>query len=129
MATKRCNKKYFIAGGRVERTCGESAEFVCAECGKARCEQHGDESFEEVDGRLYREDCVPDNNDNRMPYSILRDDRGVTLICACGHVEPVADGDKSVGSARTAAAGRMMVHIRESHGQLPRAGRPAAAQF
>ena len=33
--------------------------YVCAECGKARCAEHGDESFEEVDGRLLCEDCAP----------------------------------------------------------------------
>ena len=59
MATHvKCNKTCFVAGGRVERTCGEVAEFVCAECDKARCSEHGDdESFEEVDGRLLCEDC------------------------------------------------------------------------
>lgn len=57
MAEVKCNRTYFVAGGRAERECGEVAEFVCAECGKARCEEHGDESFEEVDGRLLCEDC------------------------------------------------------------------------
>lgn len=55
----RCTKTYFVAGGRVERECGELAEFFCAECGKARCEEHGDETFEEVNGRVLCEDCVP----------------------------------------------------------------------
>ena len=44
-------------GNMAEVKCNRT--YVCAECGKARCAEHGDESFEEVDGRLLCEDCAP----------------------------------------------------------------------
>jgi hypothetical protein len=58
-AMPTCNKTWFVAGGRDERTCGEVAEpdQVCAECGKARCAEHTDVSFEMVEGRVLCEDC------------------------------------------------------------------------
>jgi hypothetical protein len=58
-ATPTCNKTWFVAGGRYERTCGEIAEpdAICSECGTARCEEHTDFSFEEVEGRVLCEDC------------------------------------------------------------------------
>lgn len=58
-ATPTCNKTWFVAGGRDERTCGEFAEpdQVCAECGAARCGEHNDISFEEIEGRILCEDC------------------------------------------------------------------------
>jgi hypothetical protein len=54
-----CNKTWYLAGGRVERTCGEIVEpdAVCAECGAARCAEHDDLGFEEIDGRILCEDC------------------------------------------------------------------------
>ena len=57
-----CNKTYFVAGGRVERTCGEPAdpESTCAECGKARCQEHAsEEGFDDSTGRVLCEDCQP----------------------------------------------------------------------
>jgi len=54
---RQCSKLWFVAGGRVERSCGENAEFVCAECGEARCTDHNDLSFVEVDGRVLCEEC------------------------------------------------------------------------
>ena len=61
-ATPTCNKTWFVAGGRDERTCGEFAEpdQVCAECGAARCAEHNDISFEEVEGRILCEGCEAD---------------------------------------------------------------------
>jgi len=58
-ATPTCNKTWFVAGGRDERTCGELAEpdQVCAECDAARCAEHDDISFEEIEGRILCEDC------------------------------------------------------------------------
>lgn len=52
-----CTKTWFVAGGRVERTCGEPAESACAECGEARCGEHEPLSFVEVDGRVLCDDC------------------------------------------------------------------------
>jgi hypothetical protein len=57
----RCGTKWFVAGGRVERQCRENAEpdQVCTECGAARCDEHSDLGFEEVEGgRILCEDCV-----------------------------------------------------------------------
>ncbi|MGA9471739.1 MAG: hypothetical protein WBV36_04705 [Terriglobales bacterium] len=58
--TVRCSKTWFVAGGRDSRQCRENAEpdAICAECGAARCEEHTDISFEEVEGRVLCEDCV-----------------------------------------------------------------------
>jgi len=60
-ATPTCNKTWFVAGGRDERTCGEPAEedSICAECGAARCPEHNDISFDERDGRVLCEKCLP----------------------------------------------------------------------
>jgi len=55
----RCGAKWFTAGGRIERQCRETAVDVCAECGNARCDEHGDLGFEEADGRLLCEECLP----------------------------------------------------------------------
>jgi hypothetical protein len=64
----RCTATWFIAGGRMERQCRETAVNVCAECGQGRCEEHDDLGFEEQDGRLLCQECVPngkaDANDN-----------------------------------------------------------------
>ena len=59
-AMPTCTKSWFVAGGRVERTCGEIAEpdQVCAECGAARCPEHNDIGFEERDGRVLCEECL-----------------------------------------------------------------------
>lgn len=59
-ATPTCAKTWFVAGGRDERTCGEFAEpdQVCAECGAARCAEHSDISFEEIESRILCEDCA-----------------------------------------------------------------------
>ena len=57
----RCRARWFVAGGRVERRCRENAEpdQVRAECGAARCNEHSDLGFEEVEGgRILCEDCV-----------------------------------------------------------------------
>lgn len=58
--TVRCGATWFVAGGRDSRQCRENAEpdAICAECGAARCEEHTDISFEEVEGRVLCEDCV-----------------------------------------------------------------------
>ena len=56
-AMPTCNKTWFVAGGRDERTCREFAEQVCTECGAARCDEHTDISFEEVEGHVLCEDC------------------------------------------------------------------------
>lgn len=58
-ATPSCNKTWFLAGGGDERACGELAESdqVCAECGAARCADHNDLSFEEVEGRIHCAEC------------------------------------------------------------------------
>jgi len=62
-AMPTCTKTWFVAGGRDERTCGEIVEpdQVCAECGNSRCEEHTDISFEEVEGRVLCEECLPDS--------------------------------------------------------------------
>ncbi len=59
-ATPTCNKTWFVAGGRDERTCGELAEpgQVCAECGVARCAEHNESGFVEIEGRILCEDCA-----------------------------------------------------------------------
>jgi hypothetical protein len=57
----RCEATWFVSGGREERQCRETAVNVCAECGNARCDEHDDLGFEEVDGRLLCEECLPDN--------------------------------------------------------------------
>ncbi len=57
----RCGARWSVAGGRVERRCRENAEpdQVCAECGAARCDEHSDLGFEEVEGgRILCEGCV-----------------------------------------------------------------------
>ena len=57
----RCGARWFVAGGRVERRCRENAEpdHICADCGAARCDEHSDLGFEEVEGgRILCEDCV-----------------------------------------------------------------------
>lgn len=61
-AVPTCTKTWFVAGGRDERTCGEIAEpdAICAECGAARCAEHTDISFEEIEGRVLCEDCEAD---------------------------------------------------------------------
>ena len=58
-ATPTCAKTWFVAGGRDERTCGEFAapDQDCAECGTARCAEHSDISYEEIEGRILCEDC------------------------------------------------------------------------
>jgi hypothetical protein len=55
--TVRCGATWFVAGGRMERQCRENAVNVCALCGTARCDEHDDLGFEEVDGRILCEDC------------------------------------------------------------------------
>lgn len=64
--TVRCGRQWFVAGGRMERQCRENAEQVCAECGNARCDEHDDLYFEERDGKILCEECVPkeEGNDN-----------------------------------------------------------------
>ena len=58
-ALPTCNKTWFVSGGRDERTCDEFAEpdQVCAGCGVARCAEHSDISFDEIEGRILCEDC------------------------------------------------------------------------
>ena len=53
----RCGATWFVAGGRMERQCRENAVNVCALCGNARCDEHDDLGFEEVEGRTLCEDC------------------------------------------------------------------------
>jgi len=55
--TVRCGAPWFVAGGRMERQCRENAVHVCALCGNARCDEHGDLGFEEKDGRMVCEEC------------------------------------------------------------------------
>jgi hypothetical protein len=59
----RCEATWFVAGGRVERQCRETAERVCAECGNARCDEHDDLGFEEHEGRVLCEECAPKDKD------------------------------------------------------------------
>ena len=56
--TVRCDARWFVAGGRVERQCRENAAQVCALCGNARCDEHDDLGFEERDGQVICEECV-----------------------------------------------------------------------
>ncbi|MGA8837529.1 MAG: hypothetical protein WB538_18000 [Candidatus Sulfotelmatobacter sp.] len=58
--TVRCGAKWFVAGGRVERQCRENAGQVCAICGNARCDEHDDLGFEEHDGHVMCEECLPE---------------------------------------------------------------------
>jgi hypothetical protein len=53
----RCEAKWFVAGGRLERQCRENATSVCALCGNARCDEHDDLGFEERDARIICEEC------------------------------------------------------------------------
>ena len=60
----RCGAEWFVAGGRESRQCKETAVNVCAECGNARCDEHDDDlGFEEHEGRLLCEECVPKGKD------------------------------------------------------------------
>ena len=54
----RCEATWFVDGGRTERQCRENAEYVCAECGNARCDEHDDLGFEEHDGHVVCEECL-----------------------------------------------------------------------
>jgi hypothetical protein len=58
--TVRCGAKWFVAAGRVERQCRENADHVCAICSNARCEEHDDLGFEEHDGQVICEECLPE---------------------------------------------------------------------
>ena len=60
--TVRCGATWFVAGGRVERQCRENAVDVCAECGNTRCDEHNDLCFEERDGKVLCEECLPKAN-------------------------------------------------------------------
>lgn len=62
--TVRCGATCFVAGGRVERQCRENAVDVCAECGNARCDEHDDLYFEEHDGKVLCEECLPEAKGN-----------------------------------------------------------------
>jgi len=53
----RCGATWFVAGGRIERRCRENAVNICAVCGNARCDEHDDLGFEEVEGRILCEEC------------------------------------------------------------------------
>lgn len=61
--TVRCGATWFVAGGRVEQRCRENAVNICAECGKARCDEHEDLGFDEDEGRLLCEECAPKGKD------------------------------------------------------------------
>lgn len=62
--TVRCGATWFVVGGRVERQCRENAADVCAECGNARCDEHDDLYFEEHDGKVLCEECLPKGASN-----------------------------------------------------------------
>src|SRR3954462_14945198 len=57
----RCEATWFASGGREERRCRETAVTVCVGCGNARCDEHDDMYFEERDGKMLCEECLPDN--------------------------------------------------------------------
>ena len=65
MAEVKCNKTYFIAGGRVERECGEVAHVACGRCGKATCDEHlHDEPMYSVGGKPVCSECLePDEQE------------------------------------------------------------------
>ncbi len=55
----KCNRTYFVAGGRVERECGEPADVKCSRCGNATCDDHlRDSPMYEVGGQAVCEDCL-----------------------------------------------------------------------
>lgn len=54
----RCEATWFVDGGRTERQCRENAANVCALCGNAQCDEHGDLGFEEHDGQVICEECL-----------------------------------------------------------------------
>jgi hypothetical protein len=56
----RCGATWFVSGGREERQCRDNAVNVCAECGQGRCEEHDDLGFDEHEGRVVCEECLPD---------------------------------------------------------------------
>lgn len=58
MIVKRCGKSHYIHGGRESRQCEEYADKVCSKCGNARCEDHDDMGFEEVEGKIVCEECA-----------------------------------------------------------------------
>jgi hypothetical protein len=55
-----------VAGGRVERECGEPADVKCSRCGNATCDDHlRDSPMYEVGGKPVCEDCLePDEADS-----------------------------------------------------------------
>jgi hypothetical protein len=61
----RCGASWFVAGGRMERQCRETAVNVCAECGQGRCDEHDDLGFEEHEGRLLCDECAPKGKESR----------------------------------------------------------------
>src|ERR1035441_10450430 len=65
----RCTAKWFAAGGRVERQCRENAATVCAECGNARCDEHDDLGFDEHEGRVLCEECLPDTHEGKAAWT------------------------------------------------------------
>jgi hypothetical protein len=62
--TVRCGATWFVAGGRDERQCRENATNVCSVCGNARCDEHDSLGFEERDGKVICEECIPDSAAN-----------------------------------------------------------------
>ena len=64
----RCTATWFVAGGRLERQCREHAVNVCAECGSARCDAHDDLGFNEHEGRVLCEECLPDTHEGKAAW-------------------------------------------------------------
>jgi hypothetical protein len=59
-------------------------------------------------------------------YTINRDTSGIILVCnRCSHAEHVNQFDGRLSSRRTQAAGAMLKHVLNEHGQEP-IGRPRA---